>query len=53
MGRFASGVVVISTSTPEAKTPVARTVLLKRSMDASFDWEALEALRQQWPGQRR
>lgn len=37
-------------NTPEAKTPVARAALLKRSMDASFDWEALEALRQQWPG---
>lgn len=37
-------------NTPEAKTPLARAALLKRAMDASFDWAALEEMRQQWPG---
>src|SRR5690606_1818526 len=35
---------------PEARTPVARNALLRRSMDAGFDWEGLDAVRQQWPG---
>ncbi len=36
--------------TPEARTPQAREALLRRSMDASFDWDALDAMRQHWPG---
>lgn len=37
-------------NTPEAQTKAARAALLSRSMDAGFDWAALERLRQQWPG---
>ncbi|MCB5364273.1 alpha-hydroxy-acid oxidizing protein [Pusillimonas sp. CC-YST705] len=37
-------------NTPEAKTKTARAALLSRAMDASFDWEALDRIRQQWPG---
>lgn len=35
--------------TPEARTDTARAALLSRSMDAGFDWAALEIIRQQWP----
>lgn len=36
-------------NTPQAQTATARAALLSRSMDAGFDWAALEAIRQQWP----
>lgn len=36
--------------TPEAQSPQARAALLKRSMDAGFSWQALEVVRQAWPG---
>ena len=36
-------------NTPEAQTATARAALLSRSMDAAFDWSALDAIRQQWP----
>ncbi|MGO3741676.1 alpha-hydroxy-acid oxidizing protein [Kerstersia sp.] len=35
--------------TPEAQSPQARAALLRRSMDAGFSWQALEAVRQAWP----
>lgn len=35
--------------TPEAQSPQARAALLRRSMDAGFSWEALDAVRQAWP----
>jgi len=31
-------------------SPEARAALLRRSMDESFDWAALDAIRQNWPG---
>ncbi len=37
-------------NTPEAQTGAARAALLSRSMDAGFDWEALDIVRRQWPG---
>lgn len=37
-------------NTAAARSPAARSALLNRSMDRNFNWEALEQIRQQWPG---
>lgn len=34
----------------QVPSPEARAALLSRSMDESFDWAALDAIRQNWPG---
>ena len=34
----------------QVPSPEARAALLNRSMDESFDWGALDAIRQKWPG---
>lgn len=36
--------------TTEARNPEVQAALMRRQMDASFDWEALAALRDQWRG---
>lgn len=36
--------------TMEAKSPEAQAALLRRQMDAGFDWDALAWLRDLWPG---
>ena len=36
--------------TTESRDPAVQAALMKRQMDASFDWEALAALRDLWPG---
>lgn len=36
--------------TTEASNPEVQAALMKRQMDASFDWDALATLRDLWPG---